>query len=355
MKVLIVRLSAIGDVIHTIPSLVALKETFPEWRICWLVEDTSAPLLQGHPYLEELLVIQRPWKNTKLSVKAICSDLKEMYRVWRVVRAGGFDVVLDFQGLLKSGLWSWLSGARRRICHGRTRELAGFFSNERVGHRPARDVNHSIIERNLELAEHLGADIRRARYLLPAPDPESVRQADLLLPDDPKPFLAICPFSTWETKNWPLENWRRLTSDLADRFRILLVGSNKDRAAAAAIAAAGSGAVDLTGRTSLDVLGEVLRRCRIVVGSDSGPAHLATAVGGPRVLMLFGATPWRRTGPFGEQHRVLSLELECQPCLQRTCPLGHLNCLRSLTPEMVLQAISEMTQSPACPSQKPKT
>jgi heptosyltransferase I len=341
MKVLIVRLSAIGDVIHTIPSLVALKESFPDWRISWLVEETSAPLLEGHPCLEKVFVTRRNWRRNRHSPGRALSGVAGLLRVWREVRAERFDLVLEFQGLIKSGLWAWFSGAPRRLGHGKTREFSRLFLTERAGNGPALDPAQSVIQRNLDLVRHLGADVSQARYLLPEPSGEHLLEADRLLPAGGKPRIAFCPFSAWPTKNWPVEHWQALAARLKDRFQILLIGSAAERSRAGEIVSGVADAVNLAGLTSLPVLAEVFRRCRMVVGADTGPAHLATAVNGPPVLMLFGATPWRRTGPFGEKHRTLSLDLPCQPCFERKCPLKHFNCLRQLTPEAVVAALNE--------------
>ncbi|MCC7519201.1 MAG: glycosyltransferase family 9 protein [Verrucomicrobiae bacterium] len=334
MRVLIVRLSALGDIIQGIPCLVALKESFPDWQISWLTEAPHATVLEGHPHLDRLFLLDRAWRRGAANA----------LETWRALRRERFDVALDLQGLFKSGLWSLLSGAPRRIGHGKTRELAHWFLNETVSDRPTFDPNYPLIERYLEPARRLGADPSKARYLLP-PASESVRaQADRLLgPSAPsRRRIALCPWSAWPSKNWPLENWRALAAALAPEASVLVLGGPENRAEAEAVFARLDGVDQRVGSTPLPVLAEALRRCHLAIGPDSGPMHLANATGRPRLLMIFGATSRRRSGPWGEGHRTLARELDCQPCFRRICPLGHQACLRELDVKTVLDAAREM-------------
>lgn len=342
MKVLIVRLSAIGDVIQGIPCLVALKESFPDWRLSWLVEETSAPVLEGHPCLDKLFVLGRDWrkKGSGVTPPDVARGASNFRSVWRALREERFDVAIDLQGLFKSGLWTWLSGAPRRVGHDRTRELAHWFLNEYAGNRPTFDPSFPLVERYLEPARHLGADVSKGHYLLPPASAETRTAADRLL-EGGKKWIALCPWSAWGSKNWPLERWREAALDLAKDFHLVLIGSAADQGAAKSGFAGVPNLTDLTGRTSLPVLAEIFRRCRVAVGPDSGPLHLANAADVPRVVMLFGSTSWRRSGPRGEKHRALALDLECQPCFERVCPLGHFRCLQSLETARVIAAVRE--------------
>lgn len=340
MKLLIVRLSALGDVIQGIPCLVALKESFPDWQISWLTEAPNAPVLEGHPHLHRLFLLDRGWRRgaAPLNPANLARGSTNFLATWKALRRERFDIAIDLQGLFKSGLWSRLSGAPRRLGHGRTRELAHWFLNETVSDRPTFDPAYPLIERYLDPARHLGADPVKARYVLPPTPTDAVATADVLVgPDTPaRPLIGLCPWSAWKSKNWPLPNWRALASELAREGRVVVLGT-KENAEEAAAHFDGLGGVDnLAGRTDLTVLAEVLRRCQLVVGPDSGPIHLANATGGPQILMLFGSTSRHRSGPWGKGHRALARDLECQPCFRRVCPLGHQACLRELSPETVL-------------------
>jgi heptosyltransferase I len=357
MKVLIIRLSALGDVIQGIPLLVALKENFPDWKISWLVEETSAPLLQGHPCLETLFVLRRHWRKNKWNPGELRRGIRNIFEVWRAIRREQFDIAIDLQGLMKSGLWTWLSGAPRRLGHRGTREFAACFLNEFVGNRPLFDPAFPLAERYLEPAKYLRADPAKARYMLPDATRETQTAADALLKStansrNEKPLIAFCPWSAWPTKNWPAPQWKQLATELSKEFSILLIGSGADRPAGELIAAGLPEVRNLAGQTSLPLLAEIFRRCTMVVGADTGPVHLANATGRPKILMLFGSTSWKRSGPLGEEHRTLALDLPCQPCFERLCPLKHFHCLEKLEVKQVAEAVYQLLQEPACHSER---
>lgn len=363
MKVLIVRLSSIGDVIQGIPCLVALKESFRDWEISWLVEEASAPVLRGHPCLASLFVVRRRWRrHTALPVAPGSGEHGSgLWATWQGLKQQHFDIAIDLQGLLKSGIWTWLSGAPRRIGHNRTREFAHLFLNEYAGDRPVFDPSFPLVERYLEPAKFLGADIRRARYLLPPSSAETVSHVDRLLSTDTatgkrgnRPTVALCPWSAWPSKNWPMEPWRAVAKELCADHRVVLIGTGADLPDASRLCAEIPDLVNLTGKTSLPDLVEVFRRCQLAIGPDSGPLHLANATAVPRVIIMFGSTSWRRSGPFGTGHRTISTELPCQPCFARVCPLGHLKCQHSITPDEVLRTIREVTRAGECSTFVPR-
>lgn len=350
MKVLIVRLSAIGDVVQGIPCLVALKESFPDWEISWLVEETCAPILKDHPYLKHLFVLNRNWHKKKgtLSPTDIFTSVRHMWNLGRCLQHENFDIAIDLQGLFKSGFWTWFSGASRRIGHNKTREFAHHFLTEFASERPTFDPSFPLIQRYLEPARYLGADVTRGRYILPKTPEETVREARALLGHKTLPFptIAVCPWSIWPSKNWPINYWKDLAIALSKDFRVLLIGTNENLIEAHWLASHTPTILNLVGKTPISLLPEIFRSCQVVIGPDSGPLHLANATGVPRILMLFGSTSSRRSGPLGKEHRSLSLNLVCQPCFERTCPLVHHNCLQLLNPNFVLQATLDLIRRP---------
>jgi heptosyltransferase-1 len=338
VKVLIVRLSAIGDVVQGIPALVALKETFPDWSICWLVEETSAPLLENHPCLTHLFV----WKRRTEGWGGVLRTLAR-------VRAEKFDAAIDLQGLLKSAVWTAMSGARRRIGHKKTREGADLFLNEYVGDRPVFDPNFPLIQRYLEPACHLGADPAKARFILPPVARSVCESVDDLLSgvDRSRPLVALCPRSHWTTKDWPADRWAGVARSLREKAQVVVIGAAGDDATASAIARDARGCFNLAGRTTLPELIEIFRRCRCVAGADTGPVHFANATGVPKIVMIFGSTSFRRSGPWSSDpsrrrdHISISRQLDCQPCFDRACRFGHLNCLKEISEKEVLEKILE--------------
>ena len=338
VKVLIVRLSSIGDVIQGIPALVALKETFPGWAISWLVEEASAPLLENHPCLTRLFVLKRR-----------SGGVSNFLRTLAEIRAEQFDAAIDLQGLLKSAVWVAMSGAGRRIGHKAAREGAHWFLNEYVGDRPVFDPNFPLIQRYLEPACHLGADPGKARFVLPPVSRSVCDRVDQLLQaaDRARPVVALCPRSHWITKDWPLEKWALTACELQNKAQLVLIGASKDAGALDSIARAAPAAINLAGQTSLLDLVEIFRRCRCVAGADTGPVHLANATGVPRIVMVFGATSFRRSGPWSSDparcrdHVSISRQLECQPCFERMCRFRHMNCLKEISEKEVLEKILE--------------
>jgi lipopolysaccharide heptosyltransferase I len=341
MKVLIVRLSALGDVIQGIPCMVALKRTFPNWEISWLVESSSADILKNHPLLTRLHVLDRSWRKGSIDISRILNGTSGIFAMARDLKRERYDVAIDLQGIFKSGLWTYLSGAPRRVGFNAAREMAHLFLNEFVGNRPMFDPEYPLFERYLAPALHLGAEKSQAAYELPATEPAVQQKVDDLLRGIPasKPVVAFCPWSAWPSKNWPLDRWMELARELTKRHEILLIGSAGEAEEARMIQDKVPEVRSLVGKTSIPELIEVFRRTRLVVGADTGPMHLANATGIPRILMLFGSTSWKRSGPIGQGNRAISTSLKCQPCFKRLCPLEHLNCQRQLELTEVCQTI----------------
>ena len=253
---------------------------------------------------------------------------------WRDLRRERYDAVLDFQGLLKSAIPARLARAARVIGPSFHREGARLFYGEVAGRR---NKNRHAVEENLDFAAHLGVAVDEVRFPLDLPREPLA---------EPRPRIALVPRSRWETKNWPPEYFGALAARVLARrpASFFIVGGPGDEAAARAVAeAAPPGAtIDRCGRTSLVELGSLLQEMDLVVTVDSGPMHLAAALGVP-VLALFGATDPVRTGPFGDIHRVLRLDtLSCSPCFSDACARGDFACLRNLFPSAVADAALEM-------------
>jgi len=305
VNVAIVRMSSIGDVVHALPVAAALRQHRPGARVTWVAEAREATLLAGHPDVDEVVIVDtRGWRRRGRRVVA----LREMTRVTRRLRAQAFDVVLDLQGLVKSGLVTALTRAPRRIgfARGFRREWpSGLFTNERV--RPPASARH-VVEQYLALLTPLGITNPAVEFHLPA-DPESDERADVFLGSaGVKPadrLVLINPGAGRANKRWPLAHYRELARHLADdagaRVVALWGPGEEDEARAIAASAAGGLAAP---PTSLRELIALARRARLVIAGDTGPLHIAAAVGTPCVG-LFGPTSGTRNGPYGPAHRVL--------------------------------------------------
>jgi heptosyltransferase I len=327
-RILLVKLSSFGDVLHALPTLGALRAAYPEAHITWLVEAAYAPILAGHPDLDEI------WEAPRLHLGEFGAGANQtrLRQLLKRLRTRRFDVVLDLQGLFKSALWVALARSPRKVGYDRTREGSYLVLNERV---PPFDPEAHAVWRYLNLARYLGAPQAEPHFHLALG--AGVDPTGLIAPDDQRPLVVLHPGARWESKLWPAASWARLAERLAAAgFTVALTGSKADAPLAAEIIGTTKApVVNLTGRTSLAQLAAVLRRARLAFITHTGALHLAAALGTP-VVALFGPTaPWR-TGPFGAGHQVVRLDLPCSPCLQRQCPAPR--CLTDLTPEMVMGA-----------------
>ena len=289
------RLSAIGDVIHGLPVLCALRERFPRALLAWVVEDRAAALLRGHNALDELIVVPRGW-------------LKSPRVVWelrRRLRALWLDMTIDLQGLTKSAVAAWLSGCRKRIGFGdqKGRELSQWLNNRRV-----QTTRPHVVDCNLELLRPLGIESPPVRFEVPENEADRAAAEGMIHQAGAEDgFGVINPGAGWPSKLWPAERYAAVVGHLGRAWRmptLVVWAGQQERAWAAQIAAGSNGHGRLAPPTSLNELAAVVRRARLFVGSDTGPLHLAAAVATPCVG-LFGPMPAQRNGPYGPGHIAL--------------------------------------------------
>ncbi|MBI3754359.1 MAG: lipopolysaccharide heptosyltransferase II [Deltaproteobacteria bacterium] len=334
MKILIIKLSSIGDVVHTLPALYALKSAYPYAKIDWLVEEEPGNILIGHPLLNEVFVIKkRGWLR----------DFKRTYRIAKKLRARSYDIVLDFQGLVKSGIWVLLSGGKRRVGFDKSRELSWIFLNERL---PAYNPDTHAVDRYLVLARYLGGKGDKVDFPIPISENEKKKVAGFLKANDiweGMPFVVINPAARWETKLWEIKKFADFCNGLMDRFscKVVMVGASYNEQNKDIASLTNNRVIDLTGKTTLKELAYLMRLSAAVITVDSGPMHIAAAVNVP-VVALFGPTaPWR-TGPYGEIHTVIRKELPCSPCFSRVCE--DTICMEKIEVEDVLKAVEQKLQ-----------
>ena len=343
MKVLIVKLSALGDVIQALPVAMAIRRQLPSARIHWLVEEPSAELLTGHPALERVLVSPRHrlFHQDGNAFSVVGGFLRQL-------RATRYDAVLDLQGLMKSAIFVALCRGGRKIgFRGGKEPAAAWPLTERLA---PYDPDRHALERYLDLLQPLG--LMRPAWPEFGLEPPAELQAKvrrvLLAELGEGPLVVLHPVAKWDSKLWPVAHWVELARSLLEAgARVVLSGSRADRPVTRAIVAGvgeAEGLRDLAGRTSLPGLAALLVQARLLVSTDTGVMHLAAALGVP-VVALFGPTaPWR-TGPYGTGHVVLRRDLDCSPCFRRRCEDPR--CLSGLAPQQVLQAVQEVLARPA--------
>jgi len=330
MKVLIVKLSSIGDVVHTLPALDALRAGFKKKgikaKIDWLVEEAASGMLAGHPRIDEVIVVKR-WG------KGLFANL----RTARALRARSYDLVLDFQGLLKSGLWLFLTRGKKRAGFSNAREMSHIFLNEKL---PAYDIERHAVDRYLDLARHFAGETGEPVFSLDLAEAESVEEK-LEENGVNGPFFVMVTRGRWKTKLWKDERFIELAKRIIAqrKFQAVLTGGPADLSSLSDMSKEiGPGAV--TFGTSLKEFAALCRLSKFVVTVDSGPMHIAAAAGA-RVVALFGPTaPWR-TGPYGKGHVIVRKGLECSPCFKRECP--DPKCMNEISIEDVVAAIEKVS------------
>jgi len=346
LRILIVKLSAIGDVVHTLPALNALRHHFPSAHITWLVEEAAAELVLGHPALDEVLVSRRKTWLKGLKTSQRRQHLIEIVDFIALLRRRRYDIVLDFQASLKGAVLIALTRARRKIGFGRGlehQEHSYLVLNKRV---PAVSMEIHALDRNLMMLEAISLRTKQVEYNLPITvdhhrnvarlQSEFGRNADV-------PFVAINPMAQWESKLWSVDGFARvadhLQSDLG--LSVVFTGGTDDKAYLENICARmRTQAPNLAGKTDLLTLAALLKQACLVITTDTGPMHIAAAVSTP-IIALFGPTaPWR-TGPYGQGHRVIQDDRHCQPCFKRRCLFPE-SCMSSITAEKVISVVEDM-------------
>lgn len=343
MKILVVKMSSLGDVVQSLPALSALREAFPGAQIHWIVEETGADLLRLHPGVDRIWVVPRfRWVRHLRSPGHWPLLIREATRTVRALRGHRFELALDLQGLLKSAVWMGVVRADRKVGFDGAREGAARVLTERY---PWGHPDGHAVERYLGLVEGISGWCGPVNYgIVLSPDAEARAQEILRSSGGAphRPWAVLIPAARWETKEWPRRSFARLADEIVRRtgLQVLFAGGEGERLKIGEILSRMTEeGVDLTGKTDIPALAALLKQARVVVSVDTGPMHLAVAVGAP-VVALFGPTaPWR-TGPFGKGHRVLRPSLPCSPCFQRRCPTKA--CMGEVDPEAVLRAICEL-------------
>jgi len=334
LKVLIVKLSSIGDVVHTLPALYSLRKGLERKgkrvEIDWLVEEAASSLLTGNSHIDNVIVVKnRGWKRDK------ANNLKTA----KAIHSRHYDIVLDFQGLLKSGVWVAASRGKRRIGFSNARELSHIFLNEKVA--PYDPEKHAV-ERYLDLASYAGGVADKTKTFIQAGKAarESVARklVDLGLKRG-NPFFVMVTRARWTTKLWSDDKFVELANKITEGTGLtpVLVGGASERTGIEAMRSGISGAISLAGEIDLKELSALFGLARFAVTVDSGPMHIAAA-SGTRVIALFGPTaPWR-TGPYGEGHVIIRKGLACSPCFKKSCV--DVKCMNGIAVDEVLDAVS---------------
>jgi len=331
-RVLIVKPSALGDVVTAVPVLRALKRTYPQVHTAWLVSDACAPLIAHDSQLDEAVPFERrrlgrAWRSR--------SGARTLWRLLRSLRRGEYDWVIDLQGLLRSGLLTAATRAPLRAGFAEGREGSWLFYT-----RPVSVTAQHTVQRNLDLAAVLGLDARGDDMTLEISQTarafaKRFRQQAGLAEGG---YVACVPRTRWQSKQYPARHWRRAVATLREDIPIVLLGSDGDRDMCAHIADGQTGVVDLAGQTSVAEMVAVIAGAAGVLCRDSAAKFIAPAVG-VDVVTLSGPTKTERTGPY-RMGRAVVADVACQGCLKRRCRPAM--CMEMIDPGHVVDATRQM-------------
>lgn len=347
MRILLVRTSAMGDVVHCLPVLTAIRRAFPDAEVGWVVEKVWSRLLEGHPDVDRLFRVRtKAWRR-----QSPLRSLPEVWRAIREMRAFRADVALDLMGNHKGALLARLSGARRTIGAGR-RDRREPSSAVWLGEKVPCPGPHAV-DVALGVVRALGVEPAPVRFggdrLLPSDESVGDALAEL---DPSRPLVLVQAGAGWANKTWPADWWGEVASSLRSEVdaevRVLLAPGEEELAGR--VVAASDGAARLLDTRDFRVLAAACRRASLLVGGDTGPVHLAHALGTP-VLCLVGPTDPRRNGPYGDPDGIVFRELPCSYCYRRFDEPKA--CLVQYSPgEIVRRALSRLASTDRRPTRR---
>jgi 3-deoxy-D-manno-octulosonic-acid transferase/heptosyltransferase-1 len=359
-RILLIKLSAVGDVLHTIPVLNKLRKRYPAARIDWLASPEIAELLRHHPGISNVIEFARgewsdPWRLQPFANSA---------RLAANLRATRYDLVIDMHGQMRTAVFALATGAPVRIGFDRPRAQVWAASDREVPEaarkhawQGAREMSwlaytqhialptlevHAV-DRYLTVGPMLGLDTGRADFSFPIPPAARAHVAALLsrhgIADTARGPIVIAPGTVWETKAWRPDGFAEVARHFLDKgFAVVLAGSPREGARCAEVARLAPGVINLAGETSLTELVALVDRASLCVSNDSGPMHLAVARDRP-VVGIFGPTDAIWVGPYGRLDAVLQSKIACAPCYLRSlsrCPHQHA-CMRDVTAAAVIE------------------
>ncbi len=324
-KILIIKPSSLGDIIHSLPFLNAIKAHFESSEIHWVIAKGLENLLETHPMIRKLILINKDdWKNLR-NVKNTFAELSMLYTE---LGNESYDIVIDLQGLLRSGFLTFATGAPLRIGFSEAREGSIFFYTHKI--KGGKEIH--AVDRYLKIASAIGCNVEEVIFPMPLiHETESIRGLKTLI----KEYAVIVPGARWKTKQWFPERFAQLISLL--NIKSIIIGSKYDEMISDFIISHSDGkAISIAGKTTLNELIHLIRGAKMVITNDSGPMHIAAACGIP-IIAIFGPTNPTRTGPYGGNHIIIKSDIPCSPCYKKKCK--SMKCLDSISVEHIYQTM----------------
>ncbi|MFQ5965330.1 MAG: glycosyltransferase family 9 protein [Candidatus Scalinduaceae bacterium] len=344
--ILIVRLSAIGDVVHVLPALRSLRSNFPDSKITWLVEDKARDILTGHPDIDEVITFpRRKWQRDILKINKIINTLFDVFSFYKKLRKESYDIVIDFQGNLKSGIMTLITGSEKRFgfAKGHCKEFNYLFTKYRI--KPSRKRMHKI-DKNLELLGGLNIDANFHRPELPVSKADEKYISKFLRTNinDSLPVIVVQPCTSkfGSYKQWPVSNYALLADKILESCEANVIfswGPGEIDVVNEIVTSMKHKALVACETNSIKQLIELIRRADLFIGGDTGPLHIASILDIPTVA-IYGPKDPVIYGPYHGKAVVVKKELECSPCEKRTCsdPI----CMTSILPEDVFHAVNKL-------------
>lgn len=341
-RILIIRLSSIGDVLHATPVAKALKKTYPACHITWIVSKTAASLIKTNPYIDEVLI----WSREEFEAAATNRHLSQLKKLWLQLkvfyRHKKFDIALDIHGLFLTGAIIYASRTPRRIGMAKTRELNRFFMTEQA---PAPASSEHVIKRYLSVLQPLGIDADDCQMTLNIPA-ETEKFADTFFLQNnltaDRPIVMVNPKTSWSSKNWDNAHFAKCIELIDEKAQIIICGGSQDRQAADWIKhLIRRPIINAAGQTSLLELAALLKKTTLLLTGDTGTLHIGIAVETP-TISLWGPTRPQQYGPMTPQHKVMLTPYSCRNCHKTICRLKNNACMAAITPESVAVQINAM-------------
>lgn len=331
-NILIIKMSALGDIVHALPCSVALRELYPLARITWLVHPQFGALLPGEPILDEVIYFNK----AEFTKQSFITKIKLLWVLRKQLRDKKFDLIIDLQGLFKSAIVALLTGCSERIGYNDLREGSGLVSRAIHG---VNDEGH-VVQQYLDVIRYLGSQVVEPTFPQPDLAEEKERVAEMVEPFlNDKSWLdtvVLVPGAGWLTKEWPVDKFILLAKKLFEnnKFVILAGGpAERDKGEILMKELAGQSIVNLIGRTSIRELAALMTKASICIGGDTGPIHIAAAMN-TKVVALYGPSSGHRAGPYGKDVQIISSSMSCCPCFKRKCPIND-NCMEKISVEEV--------------------
>lgn len=346
-KILIIRLSAIGDSIHTLPLANALRKKYKNAQIDWIVEDKAAKFIVDNLLLNNVYVLERKKWKTLSKIDA----LRAFFSIIKKIRNEKYDIVIDTQQLLKSAFIMGLSKAKRKISLDGGREFSWIFANEiiKTG-RKQFDINCHVVKRNLEIAQYLGCEDFEPQFIIPNLSKEYSQEIINIIQnlDKTKKTIIIAPATTWVNKHWTVQGWKDVINEYKNTCNIIITATEKERSLTEKILSdiKGGNIVDLTGKTTLSDIVYLCQNSDLIISPDSGSAHIAWASGCASIITLFFATSANRTAPYGCNYYSLSTLTACSPCMKKHCKnkSDKNQCINGISSDKLINIVKKVLQ-----------